>query len=175
MNKKEINILETLDTLVSNKAMGVLLNKIAEQTEQKLDRNPDSPMAWEPLSLNIYGSNLPGVIRSSWLFAIRAQNITGKERHPNSHQHMMSYRGSGNLQVWDGKRWHSHNLISDGVTQLKERWVSIPMNTWHQAIAAKENWIVISFHTVSVDDLIEERPDAANIELVHQKRYVDEL
>ena len=113
------------------------------------------------------------MIRSSWVFAIRAQANTGAERHPNSQQRMMSYRCSGELQIWTGERWRSNTLVSDLEAQIENRWISIPPNTWHQAVVTKENWIVVSFHTVAEGELIEERPDADNIGLTHQRKYLN--
>jgi hypothetical protein len=43
--------------------------------------------------------------------------------------------------------------------QTLSRWVSIPAGTWHQAVVPDEDWVVVSFHTVPEDELIEERPD----------------
>ena len=113
------------------------------------------------------------MIRSSWVFVLRAQANTGAERHPNSHQRMMSYRGSGDFQLWTGGRWRSNPLVSDSEAPIESRWVSIPPNIWHQGVVPTENWVVLSFHTVPEGELIEERPDTTDTELTHQRRYLD--
>ena len=59
-------------------------------------------MAWEPIPLTIYGGAVPDAIKSSWVFVLRASANTGAERHPNSHQRMMSFQGSGDMQVQAG-------------------------------------------------------------------------
>ena len=64
-------------------------------------------------------------------------------------------------------------LTGNPEAPLLSRWASIPPNTWHQAVVAAAHWIVISFHTVPDDELIEERPDSRNTELTRQRRYVD--
>ncbi|MGH9348091.1 MAG: hypothetical protein ACRD26_12595 [Vicinamibacterales bacterium] len=42
---------------------------------------------------------------------------------------------------------------------LAARWLSIPVNVWHKPVMGRETWVVVSFHTVSADALIEERGD----------------
>ena len=127
-----------------------------------------------PVPLALYGQKLPGDIRSSWIFILRAGSTTGAERHPNSRQRMMSYRGSGDLQTRTEEYWATNWLVSDLGAQLEHRWISIPPNAWHQAVVPGKNWIVISFHTVPEHELIEERPDQDNAEMTKQRRYVQE-
>jgi hypothetical protein len=56
------------------------------------------------------------------------------------------------------RRWTSHRLRSDIQAPLSGRWVTIPANTWHQAVVRGGHWTVVSFHTALAEDLIEERP-----------------
>ncbi len=49
-------------------------------------------------------------------------------------------------------------MESDPTKPIDARWVSIPQNQWHQAVAAEGDWVMISFHTVTERDLIEEHP-----------------
>ena len=51
-------------------------------------------------------------------------------------------------------------------------WISIPPNVWYRAIGFEENWIVVSFHTASADEIIEERPDPGDEKLLRQRHYV---
>src|SRR5262245_49622570 len=39
---------------------------------------------------------------------------------------------------------------------LDARWLSIPKNVWHRPVMSGRNWVVVSFHTVPADSLIEE-------------------
>jgi hypothetical protein len=158
-----------------------MIGLAVSRAEQKLAHSLRAPLAWEPMPLATYGGTLPNMICSSWVFILRAQTRTGAERHPNSHQRMMSYRGSGDLQIWtdesvpsnEGKGWCSNPLVSDPEARIESRWVSIPPNIWHQAVVPEENWVVVSFHTVAEGELMEERPDAADTELTHQRRYME--
>ncbi|UCB42843.1 MAG: hypothetical protein JSV77_10415 [Dehalococcoidales bacterium] len=173
MDKEELRILGNLDTIITRESVRATIDSIVWRAEQKLTQNPEALLAWEPVPLAIYGQGLPDMIRSGWVFVLRAQTNTGAERHPNSHQRMMSSRGSGNLQIWDGKKWNSNRLISDTGAPLERRWLSIPANVWHQAVVTEENWAVMSFHTVPENELIEERPDATDVKLTRQRRYVE--
>ena len=169
MDKEEVKTLHILDAVVRQKS--AMIESIILRVEHKLIRDPEASLAWEPVPLALYGDRLPDMIRSSWVFVLRAFTNTGSERHPDSHQRMMSYRGSGDLQVRTGDEWRSNLLVSDHDTWI-HRWISIPPNTWHRAIVPEENWAVVSFHTVAEDELIEERPDESNAGLTRQRKYL---
>ena len=128
-------------------------------------------MAWEPIPLETFGE-MPPSIQSVWIFILRGGTDTGAERHPNSHQRMMTFAGTGDMKI-DAKgtpndvddeseiAWRSHVLVSDAAVTLERRWISIPKNIWHRpVIPAGADWVVVSFHTVSAEELIEERPGA---------------
>jgi hypothetical protein len=173
MNKEELKILEILDSLIRQKHAITILDSTVTRVEHKLMLEPEALLAWEPVPLSIYGGKLPDTIQSSWVFVLRAGATTGAERHPNSHQRMISYRGSGDLQTWNGKRWCSHILVSDTDSPIKNRCLSIPSNIWHQAVVPQDNWVVIGLHTVPADELIEERQDQTDATLTHQRRYLE--
>jgi len=158
MDPEEVRILEWLDAAVRSKAIKPSLDAIAARVEAKLRECAGDALAWEAVPLDLYAGPLPKDIRSSWLFILRAGTTTGAERHPNSHQRMMSYRGSGDFQTRTESEWRSHFLTSDSSLVLEEKWISIPPFVWHQAVVPAENWVVVSFHTGSEEDLIEERP-----------------
>lgn len=97
MDQDESRILELLDLAVNSKAIRPRIEAIVARVEQKLRERPDEVLAWESVPLNWYSAPLPEIIRSSWVFILRANTTTGAERHPNSHQRMMSYRGAGDF------------------------------------------------------------------------------
>jgi hypothetical protein len=72
----------------------------------------------------------------------------------------MSYRGSADLQTKPDDEWISNRLVSQPDAPLEKRWLSIPAGVWHQPVMGDENWIVVSFHTVLPEELVEERPGA---------------
>src|SRR5262249_4397099 len=138
-----------------------------------LQADPTSVMAWEPIPLEVYGTSLPGGIRSSWVFILRAGVATGDERHPNSRQRMMSYRGAGDLQTRLEDRLESQRLGSDPDLPHQQRWISVPENVWHQAVTPAANWVVVSFHTVPSDELVEERPRTSGSGSTQQRKYLE--
>ena len=128
-------------------------------------------LAWEPIPLHVYAGPLPASVRSSWVFILRANTVTGAERHPNSHQRMMSYRGRGDFQTRTTGEWCSHRLRSDPTAPMAERWISIPPSVWHQGVVPGEDWVVVSFHTVAEHDLIEERPAPGSEDAMGRRNY----
>ena len=196
MTTGEREILVRLDQILRSQKVRTLIRPVVERVRAKLSRKTGALMAWEPIPLTIYGGTLPSAIKSSWVFVLRAGANTGAERHPNSHQRMMSFEGSGNLQVQPessktggektaayaggsgvprelGDEWQSNILTSDSDAPLEKRWISIPHNVWHQPVICKEtDWAVISFHTVPAEELIEERPESSGQELTKQMRYL---
>jgi len=195
MTAAERAILVGLDQILRSEKVRTLIRPVVERVHAKLSRETDALMAWEPIPLTIYGGVLPGAIKSSWVFVLRAGANTGAERHPNSHQRMMSFQGSGDMQVQDqdphndearmtndeirrGKaepsgNWKSNVLISDSEAPLEKRWISIPQNVWHQPVISKEaDWVVVSFHTVPAEELIEERPESSGQARTKKMRYL---
>jgi hypothetical protein len=171
VTKKERSLLEKLDKIVRSGRIRAQIRPIVERVRADLVRKPDALMAWEPVVLETFGG-LPPAIRSGWVFILRAGSDTGAERHPNSHQRMMSFEATGDLQT-DAEaaprnvrseseiEWQSNVLVSDPDAPLERRWISIPKNVWHRPVIPKgADWVVVSFHTLSAAELIEERPGA---------------
>ena len=190
MTAEESSLLEILDTIVGSEEIRAQIYPIVERVRTELARNKKAQMTWEPIPLTIYGGALPSGIRSSWVFVLRAGATTGAERHPNSHQRMMSFEGAGDLQVRarhgtspsirrtglaDGSevQWQSNFLMSDSDVPLERRWISIPRNVWHQVVVPEgPDWLVVSFHTAPAEELIEERPDSDDPGGTKQMRYL---
>jgi hypothetical protein len=171
MSPQERQILESLDVLLRADVVRAEIQRIVGRVARKLAADHAAVMAWEPIPLSLYGESLPSGIRSSWVFILRAGATTGAERHPNSHQRMMSFRGTGDLQTGGEGCWHSNLLFSDPAANLEQRWVSIPLNVWHQAVVPDGDWAVVSFHTVPAEELIEERPDTVDSGRTQQRKY----
>ena len=168
---REVEILEVLDTLVRQPAVRRELDAIADRLEARLSAERSEPLVWQPIPVSLYGVAVPPGIQSSWVFGLRRNSISGAERHPNSIQRVMSYRGTADLQTRPGERWISNRLVSRPDAPLRDRWLSIPAGVWHQGVMADENWVVVSFHTVPADELIEERPDQAGAGTI-QRHYL---
>lgn len=168
----EKNLLSTLDQLLRASGVAGRIDEIADRVAGQLADDPSAAMAWEPIPLSVYGPGLPDFIRSSWVFILRAGATTGAERHPNSIQRVVAYRGFGDLQVWQDDQWKSNPLVDEFAAPLHSRWLSIPVNIWHQAVVPDRDWVVVSFHTVPAAQLIEERPDSSNPAQTTRRRYV---
>jgi hypothetical protein len=171
MSPAELQILESLDAILHQDAVRAAIDPIASRVEQELMQNRSALMAWQPVPLSVFAGGVPPGIQSSWVFILRAESTTGAERHPNSHQRVMSYRGWGDLQTMVDGQWHSRELVSELQMPLLNRWVSIPVSVWHQAVVPQQNWVVVSFHTALEHELIEERPDG---DAIRQRFYLVE-
>src|SRR5262245_43742585 len=141
MDQEESRVLEALDLAVRAEGIRSKIEAIVARVEQKLCESPDDVLAWEPIPLDCYIAPLPAAIRSSWVFILRANTTTGAERHPNSHQRMMSYRGSGDFQTRTEGDWRTHRLRSEPTAPTAERCISIPPHVWHQGVVPGENWV----------------------------------
>ncbi|SRR6266516_94040 len=184
MTAEERSLLQQLDRILRSEQIRAQILPIVERVRSELVQKQDVLMTWEPIPLTLFGDALPAVIRSSWVFILRAGVNTGAERHPNSHQRMMSFEGIGDMQTnarSAGKSarapsdivWQSHILVSDPEAPLDRRWISIPQNVWHQpAIPKGSDWVVVSFHTVPAGELIEERPPNSDAGAVKRMLYL---
>src|ERR1700745_3328957 len=102
MTAEERSLLEALDAIVGSEEVRAQIYPIVERVRTKLARDEKAQMTWEPIPLAIYAGALPSGIRSSWVFMLRGGATTGAERHPNSHQRMMSFEAAGDLAVQAG-------------------------------------------------------------------------
>jgi hypothetical protein len=160
MIPEERSQLEALDRVLRPDEVREHIRSVVARVREQLVRSQDALMSWEPFRLDFLLTALPSDIRSAWVFVLRAGADTGAERHPNSHQRMMSFEGSGDMRTDEHGKWQSNVLVSDPDARLERRWISIPPNVWHRpVINAETDWAVVSFHTVPAEELIEERPD----------------
>jgi hypothetical protein len=175
MTSEERLRLESLDAVLRSERVREQIRAVVERVRGELASKEEAVMAWEPIPLTVFGNGLPSEVRSAWVFVLRASADTGAERHPNSHQRMMAFEGSGDLQTGEPGHWQSNVLISKPGASLEQRWISIPQNVWHRpVVGADVDWAVVSFHTVAADELIEERPDGSSKNGTKQIRYLNQ-
>jgi hypothetical protein len=160
LTAQERRALAVLDEIVRRPGVRARIDSAAARLETTLLASSAAQMAWETVPLSTFDPGLPEAIRSGWVFILRDGAVTGAERHPNSRQRTLSWRGSGDLMTRSDDRWTSHRLTSDERAALEKRWISIPAGTWHQVAVRGGHWVVLSFHTALAEDLIEERPRA---------------
>jgi hypothetical protein len=174
MTPRERSRLEELDSILRSDIVREQISLVISRVRAELARKPQALMTWEPTPLEVFGGALPTEIRSSWVFVLRAGADTGAERHPNSRQRMMSIQGSGDMRTEQEGNWRSNPLISEPAAPLEQRWISIPPNVWHCPVISNDmDWVVVSFHTVPAEELIEERPSASTADGTKRMRYVD--
>ena len=176
METEEHARLEKLDTIVRSDELRAKINPIVDRVRAALSQKPKALMTWEPIAVEIFGQTLPPEIRSGWIFVLSAGADTGAERHPNSHQRMLTLRGTGDMRVRADaalSTWQSNVLVSYPSAPLERRWISIPPNVWHRPVVGRDgDWVVISFHTVPAEELIEEKLDESGAG-TKQKKYVE--
>jgi hypothetical protein len=174
MRPEERTCLESIDTILRSEPVRRQICPVVERVRAELARKKEALMTWEPIPLTVLGRALPREIGSAWVFVLRAGADTGAERHPNSHQRMMSFEGSGDMKTGEPRQWQSNVLIGNQEAPLEQRWISIPQNVWHRpVVGADADWVVVSFHTVSAAELIEEKPDDSSKDGMKQMKYLD--
>ena len=174
MRPEERTCLASIDTILRSDAVRRQIRPVVERVRAELARKKEALMTWEPLPLTVFGRALPREIRSAWVFVLRAGADTGAERHPNSHQRMMSFEGRGDMKTGEPGQWQSNVLIGNDEAPLEQRWISIPQNVWHRpVVGADADWVVVSFHTVPAAELIEEKPDDSSKDGMKQMKYLD--
>ena len=174
MTPEERARLESIDTALRSETVSQQIRSIVERVRAELKQKQGALMTWEPVPLRVFGGALPPEIQSAWVFVLRAGADTGAERHPNSHQRMMSFGGSGDMQTEEAGQWRSNVLVSNPAEPLEQRWISIPQHVWHRpVVGADADWTVVSFHTVEASELIEERPDDSRKDGTKQMKYLE--
>ena len=118
MTKEERSRLEALDTALRPESVHKYIRSVAVRVREQLARRKDALMSWEPFPLDVLVTTLPPEIRSAWVFVLRAGADTGAERHPNSHQRMMSFEGSGDFQT--GEPGNGNRMF--WLATLTRRW-----------------------------------------------------
>src|SRR5207249_11338842 len=127
--------LTSIETVLRSENVREQIRPIVDRVRAELGQKREALMTWEPIPLTVFGRALPSEIRSAWVFVLRAAADTGAERHPNSHQRMMSYEGSGDMQTGDPGQWGNRMvLVSSPDVPLERRWISIPRSVWHRPV-----------------------------------------
>src|ERR1043166_5926769 len=128
MTAEERSRLEALDAALRSENVRKHIRAVVVRLREQLARKKNAVISWKAIPPSIFDRALPPEIRSAWVFVLRGGADTGAERHPNSHQRMMSFEGSGNLQTGELGNWQSNVMVSDPDAPLERRWISIPAN-----------------------------------------------
>jgi len=141
------------------------------QVEAVLAARPDQSQAWKALDLGSLGFEIPLDIRSCWIFVLRAGATFGPERHPNSHQRTLALSGQALFELRDDDSWSAWPVSAtpDGVRATSV--ISIPRSVWHRIQVGPENFVSVSFHTVPVEELIEQTPVGDDFSITTERLY----
>jgi quercetin dioxygenase-like cupin family protein len=117
----------------------------------------------EPLPASMIRDRLPPGIASAWVFVLRASHRNPAHQHPNSTQHTAVIRGSGTGIF--GTREIA--LRTFDVAHPDETIHSIPPGTAHAFATGADGLVVLSFHTVAPEELVE-----IEVETARSRTYV---
>jgi hypothetical protein len=159
MDPCEQEYLRKIEALLDSEKARVVIDKAVLDTKAMLDAEPERLTAAVQVSLSVFGGSLPSEIKSCRVFALRAGIESRIECHPNSHQRVLSLEGTGKISVFDTPEHYTVSLRSDTGGPLERRWGSLQENIWHQPVAGVEDWVVLTFHTASEAELIDEYKD----------------
>src|SRR5204862_7682325 len=119
MTPEERTCLESIDTILQSVNVRQQIHPIVERVHKDLAGKKAALMTWEPIPLTVFGRALQREMRSAWVFVLRAGADTGAERHPNSHQRMMIFEGSGDMQTEERGQWQAKVLVSNGEARVE--------------------------------------------------------
>jgi hypothetical protein len=92
---------------------------------------------------------LPEGIASAGLFVLPPRSRPTSHRHPNSIQHMRRLAGQARVRLTLGDQ------ALDRLVGADERWVVIQADATHQIVVGDREFVVLSFHTVPQEELLE--------------------
>jgi hypothetical protein len=164
MDQHEKELLRKLESLLGNERTRIAIDTAISAAKMQLAADRQRIAGSVPVSLSKFGDSLPSDIKSCRVFALRAGSEFKIERHPNSHQRVLSLEGTGKIRVFAEPGPWTFSLRSDSAGPLELRWASVRENMWHQPVAGNENWVVLAFHTASEGKLIDEQKDSSEIQ-----------
>lgn len=130
------------------------LDALVERSREVLDAASQKARAmiqtgeefgWEFVSLG----PLPEGIESAGLFVLPGRSSPTPHRHPNSIQHMRRLSGEARVRLTLGDEVLDRSVGAD------EPWVVIEADATHQIEVGEREFVVISFHTVPQEVLLE--------------------
>ena len=111
----------------------------------------DEPFLGLPLADRLVRGRLPSGIASAWVFVLRANHLNPAHLHPNSTQYTAAIRGGGT--GFFGKEELA--LRNFDAAHPDETLYVIPPGTAHAFATGSEGLVVVSFHTVAPEELLE--------------------
>ncbi len=156
MDKVENKLLVLVDRCVRQEFAQSYIRDAVNKAETELLTEPEKLAASVQVPIKIFGNEFPSSLKSCRVFVLRANTEFKTERHPNSHQRVLSLKGKGQIRICQEGGYSIVLLQSEYIAPIQNRWASVKENVWHQPVAGEENWAMLAFHTVSEDSLIDE-------------------
>jgi hypothetical protein len=159
MDRREKTFLRKLEGVLERRPTRIAIDAAISEAKGQLDADRQSQVGSVQVPLSECGQSLPADIKSCRVFVLRAGSEFQTERHPNSHQLVLSLEGTGKIRVFEKPTPRDVFLRSDMHGPLELRWASLSENIWHQPVSGNEDWVVLTFHTASEMELIDEYKD----------------
>ncbi len=154
-------MLQRLGDLIVDWRGTAIVEKLTNELARELFAG-NAPFVGKALPDSLVGARLPPEIASAWIFVLRPRTKNPPHYHPNSTQHTAVVSGGGTWFL-DGE---SRALAAFDRTRLDETLLVIAPNRAHAFEPGDEPLVVLSFHTVPPDQLIE-----IEVESGHQRKY----
>jgi hypothetical protein len=125
-----------------------IISKLKGQISQS-----NESFVWSKIKQTSASQELPGDIKSAWIFVLKQGSPSGSHYHPNSIQHMVVVEGEGESIV-GGKRKKVIKFGSPGAP-INTIWYVIDKGIEHEFFPINRDMVVISFHTCEAHELEE--------------------
>jgi oxalate decarboxylase/phosphoglucose isomerase-like protein (cupin superfamily) len=143
--------LRALDALIDG-ALRPLIDQAVDAAHRMLATSQE-PFGWE--FLDVGPGELPDGIGSAAVFVLPAGTSPPGHHHPNSTQHMRVLAGGATVTLRPAAGPARHDPVRYGVG-ARRPWLVIPEGVVHEIeVPPGEDLVVLSFHTVPQDDLLE--------------------
>jgi len=159
--------LEKLTTAVEFLVNRTTFLETIEQLSEEINQSQEA-FVWSVIDLSSIGHELPGGIRSSWIFVLKKDVSSGCHYHPNSIQHMVTIKGQGMSKV--AGKYRRMVQFGSSNDSLADKWLVIGKGVPHEFFPEKENMVVVSFHTCKASELEE-----VDCETGEKRVYVREI
>lgn len=123
-----------------------------------------APFVGRPLPDDLVRGRLPAPIVSAWIFVLRPRTRNPAHLHPNSTQLTAVIAGGGRFFVGD----EAFELASFDASHMERTLQVFPAGTPHAFEPGDEPLVVLSFHTVAPQELVE-----IEVESKAARHYVD--
>ncbi len=154
MNQIEEKLFASLEVALNNKLIVSLINESVSNIKRELSQKGSISIT-KTIPVGTLNGLLPSQIKLCRIFALKANTKSKIERHANSYQRTYTLCGEGDTKIFKNNVWKSNVRKSSG-NSIKDKWLSVPENTWHQPIALSDDWVTITFHTASESEIIDE-------------------